>query len=65
MSVCVCVRVDFMAADLQADGQVDSGAECGADCTWRKAQVFEQLGEGLCECQPRPFLRHHDTAPHA
>lgn len=58
---CLCACA---VADLQAYGQVDSWAKCSADSTWWKAQVFKQLGEGLCECQPRPFLCHHNTAPH-
>lgn len=64
LSWCLMCMCALSLAHLQGDGQVDSGAKCGADCAWWKAQVFEQLGEGLWECQPRPFLCHHNTAPH-
>lgn len=51
--------------NLQADGQVDPGAEGGADGTWRQAEIFEELGEGLCESETRTLLSYHHTAPHA
>lgn len=51
--------------NLQADGQVDPGAEGGADGTRGKADIFEELGEGLRESETRTLLRYHHTAPHA
>lgn len=48
---------------LQADGQVDSAAEGRADWSRVKAEVFEELREGVCERHPGPLLRHHDTGP--
>lgn len=48
---------------LQADGQVDPAAERRADRSRVKAEVFEELREGVRERHPGPLLRHHDAGP--
>lgn len=48
---------------LQADGQIDPAAEGRADRARVKAQVFEELGEGVRQGHPGTLLRHHNTGP--
>lgn len=48
---------------LQADGQVDPAAERRADGSRVKAEVFEELREGVRQRHPGPLLRHHDAGP--
>ena len=49
---------------LQTYSHVDPAAESGADGTWRQAQVFEELGEGLGEGDAWPLFCHHHARAH-
>lgn len=63
---CVCEGGPVAAPSyLQADGQVDPAAERRADRSGVEAEVFEELGEGVCERHPGPLLRHHHAGPNA